>query len=234
MRSNFDPAIFGEAFHLFVEKEVGLFGSSLAPIFHILTLIVLLLSFIYGNKTRKVFTIYFAANWLFLFGYWGGYAISYWMEIGAIYLVSFVMAPILLFMILYFWIVEVIEPKFELDFKSLPWWRYLVGIVILWGFWYPGYNYGEGFIFSAKDFIYSNYGLMPCPTTMVVLGIMTSTYPKGNRMLYSLLTAYALVIGTATVIASWLPDIPMILLGVYALILIIRNHIQQKNNLIKS
>ncbi len=227
MGKNFDPAVFVEAFRLFVEKEVGMFGSSLAPVFHILTLIVLLLAFIYGNKTRKIFAIYFAVNWLFLFGYWGGYAISYWMEIGTVYLAIFVIAPILLFVTLYLWIFEVIDPKSDLDFKSLPWWRYLVFIIVLWGFWYPVYTNGEGFIFSVKDLIFSGYGLMPCPTTMVVLGIMTLTYPKGNLMIYHLLTAYAIIVGTAMVIAGWLPDIPLILLGVYAFVLMIRNRVQQ-------
>ena len=97
----------------------------------------------------------------------------------------------------------------------------MILLIVLWGFWYPTYIYGEGFTFSWRDLLLSNLGLMPRPTTMVALGIFTLKYPAGNRRLFKLLTAFALVIGPPTVAAGWYPDIPLIMIGLYGLILII-------------
>lgn len=218
----FDPEIFGKAFHDFVQSEAKLFGS-LAIFFHIATLIILFLVWKYGNRYRKLYSFYFSFNWLFLFGYWGVYGIFYWYKIGILYLISFVFAPILLGLILFGWIKEVVGPKIDLDFSKTKKWRFWILLFLLWGFWYPTYFYGQGFVFHIKDFLFSFYGLMPCPTTMVVLSIMALNYPKTNKTLFNLLTIYAIVIGTATVMSGWLPDIPFVVLGIYCWILILKN-----------
>jgi hypothetical protein len=218
---NFDPKVFGEGFHRFVQMEIDIFGMPLSVIFHIATLGILFLVFRYGNKYRKLFTIYFTINWLFLFGYWGVYAIFYWSKIGIPYLATFILTPVLLGLIVFHWIKEIINPTLDLDFKHVKGYKFVVLSIVIWGFWYPTYIYGQGFIFSARDSLLSNYGLMPCPTTMVVLGLLTLKYPKGNRALLNLFTIYALFLGTATVVSGWLPDIPFIILGIYSLALIL-------------
>jgi hypothetical protein len=218
---NFDPKVFGEGFHRFVQIEINLFRIPFGIIFHIATLIILFLVFTKGNKCRKLFAIYFAINWLFLFGYWGVYAIIYWSKIGLPYLASYSITPVLLGLIVFHWTKEIPNPKIDLNFKKINGYRFIILIILLWGFWYPTYVYGEGFMFRVKDIILSNYGLMPCPTTMVVLSLMALKYPNTNRSLYNLFTAYAIIIGTATVLSGWLPDIPFILLGLYSLLLIL-------------
>jgi hypothetical protein len=214
---NFDPTVFGEGFHRFVQMEIDIFGIPLSIIFHIATLIILYLVFRYGNKYRKLFAMYFALNWFFLFGYWGVYAIFYWSKIGIPYLASYILTPVLLGFIVFHWIKEIINPKFDLNFKDVKGYKFVVLIIMIWGFWYPTYIYGQGFVFSLKDTVLSNYGLMPCPTTMVVLSLMTLKYPNVNKRLYNLFTAYALFIGTAVVASGWFPDIPFIILGLYSL-----------------
>ncbi|MCJ7447202.1 MAG: hypothetical protein MUO72_05900 [Bacteroidales bacterium] len=221
---NFDPKVFGEGFHRFVQMEIDIFGIPLSIFFHVVTLVILFLVFRYGNKYRKLFAIYFAFNWLFLFGYWGVFAIIYWSKIGIPYLASFILAPILLGFIVFHWIKEIINPKFDLDFKNVKGYKFVILLITIWGFWYPTYIYGQGFIFSVKDALLSNYGLMPCPTTMVVLSLMTLKYPNGNKKLYNLFTAYALFLGTGSVLSGWLPDIPFIILGIYSLYLILSMH----------
>ena len=227
---SFDPRVFGEGFHHFVQKEIELFGSTLGVAFHIVTWIILFLVFQYGNKYRKIFIFYFTLNWIFLFGYWGIYAVVYWSKVGIPYLAVYSMTPVLLGFIVYFWIKEIINPRIDLDFKSILGYRFLVLIILVWGLWYPTYAYGKGFIYSMKDIVFSNYGLMPCPTTMVVLSLMTLKYPIGNKDLYKLFTVYALFIGTATVMSGWKPDVPFIVLGVYSLSLIIYNKITEHKN----
>ena len=60
---------------------------------------------------------------------------------------------------------------------------------------------------------------------MVVLSLMTLKYPIGNKKLFNLFTVYALILGTATVLSGWLPDIPFIILGIYSLYLILYNKV---------
>ncbi|MDD4032870.1 MAG: DUF6064 family protein [Bacteroidales bacterium] len=220
---NFDPEIFGEGFHRFVQMEIDLFSIPLGIIFHIFTLIILYLIYRYGNRYRKLFSIYFAFNWLFLFGYWGVYAIIYWSKVGIPYLASYSLTPVLLGLIVIHWIKEITKPKIDFDFKNIKSYKFIVLLIMIWGFWYPTYIYGQGFTFSIKDILLSNYGLMPCPTTMVVLGLLTLKYPNVNKSLYNIFTIYALFIGTATVLSGWLPDIPFIILGIYSLCLIFYN-----------
>ena len=220
---NFDPEIFGEGFHRFVQMEIDLFSIPLGIIFHIFTLIILYLIYRYGNRYRKLFSIYFAFNWLFLFGYWGVYAIIYWSKVGIPYLASYSLTPVLLGLIVIHWIKEITNPKIDFDFKNIKSYKFIVLLIMIWGFWYPTYIYGQGFTFSIKDILISNYCLMPCPTTMVVLGLLTLKYPNVNKSLYNIFTIYALFIGTATVLSGWLPDIPFIILGIYSLCLIFYN-----------
>lgn len=222
-----DPSILGHGFDIFVKSEYQMFGI-LTIFFHIATLIILYLVFRHGNKYKRAFAIYFTINWLFLFGYWGVYSIIYWSKIGAEYLASFIFVPILLGLIVFFWIKEIINPKIDLDFTNVRKYRFIVLIITLWGFWYPTYIFGQGFIFNISDLLFSNYGLMPCPTTMVVLSLMTLKYPSGNKILYNLFTVYALFVGTATVSLGWVPDIPFLILGIYSLTLILLNKMERQ------
>lgn len=218
---DFDPSVFGQGFHRFVELEYQLFGEVLAPLLHISTFIIILLVFWRGNKAKLFFTAYFTLNWLFLFGYWGVFAVIYWAKIGTVYLLSYIAAPILLALIAIAWIRELFQKKIDLDFQYIAKKRWIVLPVLLWGFWYPAYLYGQGFMPSVGDLLFSYYGLMPCPTTMVVLSLFTLNYPLGNRTIFNLMTVYAIVIGTATVLTGWLPDIPFILIGFYGFGLIL-------------
>lgn len=217
---DFDPSVFGLAFHRFVELEYEIFGKAGAPLLHICTLLVLLLVLWRGNRARMLFSVFYTFNWLFLLGFWGVFAVLYWMKIGAAYLLSYLAAPILLAWITVTWIRELFQKKIDLDLSQVPKKRWIVLPVLLWGFWYPTYLYGQGFVFKGSDLLSSYYGLMPCPTTMLVLALFTLNYPRGNRTLFHLMTIYALLIGTATVLTGWLPDIPFILIGLYSLGLI--------------
>jgi hypothetical protein len=227
----FDPSVFGLGFHRFVTQEYQIFGQIGAPLLHGITLLLILLILLRGNRARLPFIVFFTLNWLFLFGFWGVYAVFYWAEIGVPYLLSYLAAPVLLALITVNWIRELFQKKIDLDLKHCPKWRWVVLPIIIWGFWYPTYLYEQGFLFKLSDLLFSYYGLMPCPTTMVVLGLMTLNYPRGNRTLFHLMTAYALLIGTATVLTGWLPDIPFILIGLYSLVLILVYHPKRSNDI---
>jgi hypothetical protein len=222
--SGFDPAEFGSRFHEFVTGEVELLGV-LAPYLHIISIIIIVLVFIKGNQFRSLFILYFTLQWILLFGYWGVYGAIYWAQTGPAYLAVYGITPVLLGLITWQWLKEIRKPTIDMNFRGTVYWKWWALLIGAWGFWYPAYVWGQGISFQTKDLLFSNYGLMPCPTTMVVLSLMTLNYPRGNRTLFNLLTAYAILIGIGSVASGWLPDIPFILLGFYSLGLITMNRI---------
>lgn len=122
------------------------------------------------------------------------------------------------------WIKELRNPRIDLEFTGIRKWGLLVAIpIMVFGFWYPTYVYGVGFSILPKDLLFSFYGLMPCPTTMVVLGLLSLKYPRGNRSLFNALTLFAVWIGTAQILISYVPDYPLALIGYFSLGLIILN-----------
>ena len=72
-----------------------------------------------------------------------------------------------------------------------------------------------------RDFLFSSYGLMPCPTTIVVLSLLTLKYPDVNRGLFYSLTLFSVVVGTAQFAIGYVPDYPLAILGYYSTVLII-------------
>ena len=101
--------------------------------------------------------------------------------------------------------------------------------IIIFGFWYPTFVWGEGFKLIPGDFLFSFYGLMPCPTTMVLLGILTLNYPNVNKKLYFSLAIFAVIIGTAQTLLPYVPDIPLGILGYYSLIIAIIDKLKKKH-----
>ncbi len=156
----------------------------------------------------------------------------FYKEIGLWSFAFWGVVPVLLLIIIINLIIEIIKPKIDLDLKNIQIWKFMVVPIIIFGFWYPTFIYGKGFIFTPKDLLFSAYGLMNCPTTMVILGILTLYYPKTNKALFVSLTIFASMIGTAQVLLPYIPDIPLAIVGYYGLLLIIIFFI--KNKFIKS
>jgi hypothetical protein len=101
-------------------------------------------------------------------------------------------------------------------------WRWLIAIpVIIWGFWYPPYEWGVRLIFDPWELLFGAYGLMGCPTTMVVLAILFLKYPAGNRSLFHALTAFAVIIGISMTALMYIPDLPLLFIGLASLALIL-------------
>ena len=152
----FSPQLFGEGSHQFVQQESHLFGF-LSPIFHILSFVLLLLTFLLKNKIRRIFIIYFMLNWVFLIAYWGIYSIIYWFHIGPINLFIYIFVPILLSLITIKRIKERIHPQVDLDLQSVSAYRFIISFILMWGFWYPSYVFRHGFIFAPSDLLSSKF-----------------------------------------------------------------------------
>ena len=226
--NNFSPELFGRSFGEVTMDYIHGIGRFIAPIFHIIALIIIALVIIQGNKKIRLFTIYFIINYLWLFIFVGLY-ISFLLfkKMGITFLLFWGPVPFLLFYILLKWINELKSKKNNLDFNNIPFYRLLVLPVILFGFWYPSYIWNLGFTFSLKDLLFSSFGLMPCPTTMVVLSLLTLKYPNVNKKLFYSLTLFSVMVGTAQIAIRYVPDYPLAFLGYYSVFLILLDRINQ-------
>lgn len=197
----------------------------LAPLPHVATLLLLFLVFRHGQRYRRAFTVYFLLNFAWLVVFVGGwFCVRLYREMGVAALAMYGATPVLLVVILIQWRRELAHPRLDLDFSRFPRWRLLVAVpILLWGFWYPRYEWGVRVVFDPAELLFGAYGLMGCPTTMVALSVLFLKYPQGNRPLFHALTAYAVCIGAAMVALRYVPDIPFFALGLAALGLIIHH-----------
>lgn len=78
-----------------------------------------------------------------------------------------------------FWMWEVYRPKNEYVFQRLSIWRYWVIPFIILVFWFP-MDADLRPNFDPLLLITSSFGITFCPTTPVVIGVLTLVYPKVN------------------------------------------------------
>ncbi|MCL6613750.1 MAG: DUF6064 family protein [Firmicutes bacterium] len=229
--TGFNPADFGRAFDkIQMDYQTGI-GTYLAPVFHIVAFLLICYLFISKKKHKNFFNIWFTINYLWILLYVGIYMFyQFYQEIGKWSIVFWGIMPLLLTNILFNWIRESIHPKTNYNFTYNTKWRFLIIPLVVFGFWYPTYIYGHGFVFLAKDLLFSFFGLMPCPTTIVTLGLLTIQYPDVNKGLFNALTLFALWIGTLQILIGYVPDYPLAIVGYYSLILIIKNHLKERRN----
>jgi hypothetical protein len=153
----------------------------------------------------------------------GWFSVQLYRRMGLIALGTYIATPVLLAVMLYQWVQELRSPRLDLDLTDVKPWRWLIAIpVIVWGFWYPPYEWGVRLIFDPAELLFGAYGLMGCPTTMVPLALLFLKYPAGNRPLFAALTTYAAIIGLVmTVLMRYVPDIPFFFIGLVSLSLIV-------------
>ena len=226
--TNFDATQFGILMGQLVAEYRSTFAW-LAIVPHIVFLVLFYLAIRHGNRYRKAFAIYYSLNFIWLVVFVGGwFSIQIYQRMGFAALAMYIATPIMLCVILYHWIQEWQNPQLDLDLTKASLWRWLIALpFIVWGFWYPPYEWGVGLIFDPKEFLFGAYGLMGCPTTLVPLALMFLNYPSGNRLLFHALTAYAAIIGLAMVALKYVPDIPFFVMGLIALLLIIFTRLKE-------
>lgn len=216
--TNFDPTQFGILMGQLVAEYRSRFAG-LAIIPHLAFLLLFFLIIRYGNRYRKAFTIYFIINFVWLLIFVGGwFTVQLYRRMGLMALAFYIATPVMLCIILYQWIQELRNPRLDLNVKKASPWRWLIALpFLIWGFWYPPYEWGVGLSFDPRELLFGAYGLMGCPTTLVPLALMFLTYPSGNRDLFHALTAYAAIIGLAMVALKYVPDIPFFIMGLIAI-----------------
>lgn len=216
--SDFDPAQFGLLMAQLATQYRNTYAR-VATIPHITFLVLFFLILCFGNRYRKVFTLYFLANFIWVLIFVGGwFSVQVYEHLGIPALMMYIGTPFLILVILIQWMQEWRFPRIDLDLSQVSFWRWVIALpFILWGFWYPPYEWGVRLMFDPKELLFGAYGLMGCPTTLVPLALFFLKYPDGNRPLFYALTAYAVSVGFAMVMLRYVPDIPFFVMGLLSL-----------------
>jgi len=160
----------------------------LSPITHISTVILLILLYRFGSKVWRVTDAYFSL--LFLF-----FAFGQNIAVTANYGLSVITGNLVMVLVTgLFWVWEVYKPLNEYVFCALPLWRYWVVPFTFLAFWFP-VNADLSPDLSPVLLLTSSYGVAFCPTTPVVIAILTLIYPKVNRPLLMVTSLVGLLIG---------------------------------------
>ena len=194
----------------------------LSPLIHVSTLFLFILLYRYGERVGRVVDAYFAV--LFIF-----FAFSQNIAVTESY--GFVILTGNLVMILIvglFWILEAFKPQNNYVFQRLPAWRYWVVPFSILAFWFP---YGPELEpdFSLLLLLTSDFGVTFCPTTPVVITLLTLIYPGVNARLLTVTSLVGFMIGLFNAASLFLMPgyslwmlflhTPLILISFYGLII---------------
>ena len=191
----------------------------LAAVLHLAFLTVFALVAARGNRFRRLFAVFFVIDYAWVFANVGVvFTIRIFRAVGPLGLAFYGATPLLLLLILWRWLEETRNPANDFDLRNTPVWRWAVALpFLLWGFWYPPYEWGVGLNFHPKELLFGAFGLMGCPTTLVPLAVLFLRFPSVNLRLYTALIVYAVMVGFAMVMLRYIPDIPFFAMGAVAL-----------------
>lgn len=211
---------------MLVYKEVFVQTSAaylwLAPLIHIVTIVLIIAIYRYGKKIGRVADAYFGT--LFLFS-----AFSNHIAVTENYgLVAITGNIVQITIVGLFWIWEVLNSHNEYIFQKLPLWRYWVVIFAFLAFWSP-INPELSPNFNPLLLLTSSFGVMFCSTTPVIIAILTLIYPKVNRYVLGVTSFVGFLIGVFNVMAFFIMPgyslwncilhIPLISISLYGLLL---------------
>lgn len=204
----------------------------LSPVIHLTTIILLIALYRYGPKIGRVIDAYFGI--LFLFTAFSNHIAM--TENYGLVIITGNLIPI--FIVGLFWMWEVFRPRNEYVFQSLPVWRYWVVPFAILAFWFP-INTDLSPNFSPLLLLTSSFGVMFCPTTPVVIAILTLIYPRVNMhllrvtsfvgSLIGLFNAMSLFIMPGYTLWNLILHTPLIFISIYGLLI---TRILKKNPLL--
>jgi len=160
----------------------------LSPAIHVITIVLLLALYRYGSRVGRVADAFFGI--LFLFFAFGNH-IAVTENYGLVVLTGN-LVPILIVGLLWMW--EVYKPRNEYVFQRLPTWRYWVIPFVFLAFWSP-INTELNPDFNPLLLLTSSFGVMYCPTTPLIVAVLTLIYPRVNVFLLRTTSFVGLLIG---------------------------------------
>jgi len=196
----------------------------LSPIVHIITVALLVALYLYGSKTGRVADGFFAILFLFI-------AFSNHIAVTDSYGLAVVtgnLVPVLIVGL--FWVWEVYKPKNKYVFERLPAWRYWVLPLAFLAFWSP-INAQLNPDFNPVLLLSSSFGVMYCPTTPVIIALLTLIYPRVNTYVLRTTSFVGLTIGLFNAMSYFtmpgytlwnlILHTPLILISLYGLMITI-------------
>jgi len=194
----------------------------LSPIVHVATVIMLAALYRYGWKMGRIVDAYFGI--LFLF-----FAFSQHIAMTENYGLAVITGNVVMILIVGLsWMWEAFRPLNEYVFQRLPAWRYWVVPFAILAFWFP-VNIDLSPNLSPILLLTSSFGVMFCPTTPVVIAVLTLIYPRVNRYLLSITSLVGLLIGLFNAMSFfvmpgytlWILFLhtPLIFISIYGLLL---------------
>lgn len=205
---------------VFVQTSVGYLW--LSPMIHVTIILLFIALYRYGKKVGRVADAYFGI--LFLFMAFGNH-IAVTENYGLV-VITGNLVPILIVGL--FWMWEVFRPQNEYVFRRLSVWRYWVLPFAILAFWFP-INTELSPDFSPLLLLTSSFGVMFCPTTPVIIALLTLIYPRVNiyvlritsfvGFLIGLFNAMSLFIMPGYTLWNLILHTPLIFISTYGLLL---------------
>jgi hypothetical protein len=160
----------------------------LSPIVHVFAVVLLVALYLCGSRVGRVADGFFAILFLFV-------AFSNHITVTDTYGLAVVtgnLVPILIVGL--FWVWEVYRPQNNYVFERLPAWRYWVLPFAFLAFWSP-IDAQLNPDFNPLLLLNSSFGVMYCPTTPVIIALLTLIYPKVNTYVLRATSFVGLIIG---------------------------------------
>lgn len=175
-----------------VLREVFMLTSTaylwLSPAIHVITLLLLVAVYRYGTRVGRVVDAFFGLLLLF-FAFANHIAVT---EDYGLVVVTGNLVPILIVGL--FWMWEVYRPRNAYVFQRLPAWRYWVVPLVVLAFWWP-ITAELSPDFSPWLLLTSAFGVLYCPTTPLIVAVLTLMYPRVNIFLLRITSFVGLLIG---------------------------------------
>ena len=195
-----------------------------APIFHVLTLLMVALIAWQPAKMGRVLAGYMGVNYLII-------ALVQTMGTTAQYGFVLHTGGMVLYGVLgLVWLVVAFRNELQISFRSISWQHLLLLPLVLLAFWAPYVASGNG---VRPDFnpllllVSPDYGLTFCFTTPIFLFLLILSYPHVNLLAYRLTAFNSLIYGVFNLSHWFNPELrwmgvlhlPLLILSLYALIL---------------
>ena len=196
-------------------ETVGAYNVAVFPMQIVVVLAAVMLTYFVftgtGEKSDKLMKVY-----LSLMCAWNG--LVFFLFYGRRLPGTILGAPLfILAAILFAWDVRAGRTKFLLP--EVHWQRYITGFLILLSFLYPLVGLFFGHVYPES----CTFGVMPCPTTVFALALLSAALPKVDIKVYSLLLIWALpALGKCLGALDLYEDCVLFWAGVYALFMLIR------------
>lgn len=194
----------------------------LSPAIHVITILLIVALYRYGSRVGRIADAFFGM--LFLFFAFGNH-IAVTENYGLVVLTGN-LVPILIVGL--FWMWEVYKPHNEYVFERLPAWRYWVLPFVFLAFWSP-IDTQLNPDFNPWLLLTSSFGVMYCPTTPLVVAVLTLIYPRVNIFLLRITSFVGLLIGSFNAMSVFIMPgytlwnlilhTPLILISAYGLLI---------------